>query len=135
MTRGKFMKKTIAGLFVLAAFAAAYAHPASNVTGKFDVENSVLTVDFEHGVKDKAQHFISIVSVELNGKEVVTQRLASQDDLAKGSLIYKISDAKPGDKIVVKTRCNKSGNKNLELTVQKEALKEVPDAKKAPLPR
>jgi hypothetical protein len=129
------MKKTITGLFILAAFAAAYAHPASNVTGNFNTESSTLTVDFEHSVKDKAQHFISVVSVELNGKEIITQRLASQDDLAKGSLIYKITDAKPGDKIVVKTRCNKSGNKNLELTVQKEVLKEVPNLKKEALPR
>ena len=113
------MKKFTVLLLVLAAAASLYSHPASKLNAVFDTEKSILNIDFEHQVKDRVQHYIFVVSVELNGKEIINQKLHSQDDLTKGSLVYKISDAKPGDKMMVKARCNKGGMSDLELTISK----------------
>lgn len=113
------MKKFTVLLLVLAAAASLYSHPASKLNAVFDADKSILTVDFDHKVDDRMKHFIFVVSVELNGKEIINQKLHSQDDATKGNLVYKISDAKPGDKLTVKARCNKGGMSDLELTVSK----------------
>ena len=111
------MKKLLTLILVFAVSASLYSHPASKMNAVFDIEKSLLNIDFDHQVKDRMQHFIFVVSVELNGKEIINQKLHSQEDLLKGSLVYKISDAKAGDKLTVKARCNKGGITNFDLTV------------------
>ena len=123
------MKKLITLIIATAILASLYAHSASEVKAEFNDGTKVLTVTYAHSVKDPASHFISTVTVELNEKEIISQKLSRQDDTKNGSVIYKIPEAKAGDKIMVKTRCNKGGNKNFELTVEKVQEREMKENK------
>jgi len=94
------------------------AHPASNVDLEFDKETSILTVNFDHKVKDAGKHFVYEIKVYLNKEEIIEQKQEKQDNNEKGTVIYKIIDAEPGDKIKVRTNCNKTGKKSATITVE-----------------
>ncbi|MCF7912092.1 MAG: hypothetical protein K9M99_06170 [Candidatus Cloacimonetes bacterium] len=105
-------------IVLLAGSALLLAHPASKMDLSFDKETSVLTVNFEHQVKDVEKHFIFEILVYLNGDQIIEQKLEKQDNLETGEVFYKIVDAKPGDKIKVRTNCNKTGKKSAELVIE-----------------
>ncbi len=94
------------------------AHPASEVNLEFDKETSMLTVNFTHEVKDAAKHFIFEVKVYLNKEEIIEQKIEKQDNVETGKLVYKIIDARSGDKIKVRTNCNKTGKKSATLEIE-----------------
>ena len=94
------------------------AHPASEVNLEFNKETSILTVNFAHEVKDAEKHFIFEVKVYLNKEEIIEQIIEKQDNVENGSLIYKIIDAKSGDKIKVRTNCNKTGKKSATIEIE-----------------
>jgi len=94
------------------------AHPASNVTLEFNQETSILTVNFDHKVKDAEKHFIYEVKVYLNKEVIIEQKTEKQDNLESGNLVYKIIDAKSGDKIKVRTNCNKTGKKSATIEIE-----------------
>lgn len=94
------------------------AHPASNVELEFDQEASILTVNFDHKVKNAEKHFITEIIVSLNEEVIIEQKLEHQDNFESGNLIYKIIDAKPGDNIKVKTKCSKIGNKTATIILE-----------------
>jgi hypothetical protein len=96
---------------VLAAISGTWAHPASAVRLEFDPVSRVLTVTAAHDTKKPAEHYIQSVSVRLNGKEIVKQEFASQENGSAQTASYKIIDAKPGDAIDVTTVCNVFGKK------------------------
>lgn len=125
------MKKLIITIAAAAFLTSAYAHSASEVKADFNEGTKILNVKYAHSVKDPENHFISAVSVDLNGKEIISQKLIKQDDNKNGSVLYKIPGAKAGDKIIVKTKCNKGGSKNFELTVEKIMVREVKEIKTA----
>ena len=105
-------------IVLLVSSALLLAHPASKVDLSFDKETSVLTVNFNHKVKDIDKHFILEIRVELNGEKIIEQMLEKQDNLETGEVFYKIVDAKPGDEIKVRTKCNKFGKKSAKLTIE-----------------
>ena len=69
-------------------------------------------------VDDAEKHFIFEVIVYLNKEEIVTQLIEKQETSEGGSLVYKLVDVKIGDKIKVKTNCNKTGKKSAELVIE-----------------
>ncbi|MDD3044563.1 MAG: hypothetical protein PHF33_03760 [Candidatus Delongbacteria bacterium] len=125
------MKKIIVTLLSAALALSLYAHPATDIKAKFSAPAKNLVLTYLHPVKDEKSHYISEVKIELNGKTVITQTLSLQDNQASGNLTYKIPEAKEGDKITIKTKCNKIGSKEMTITVAglKEPVnKEVPEA-------
>ena len=104
----------------LASSINAFAHPAKSLTATFNNETHILTVHAVHRVKDPADHFIDKIIVKLNGQEVITQTLMSQDSKNDMKVQYKIIDAKPGDRIIVITHCNKMGTKRVKIWVPKK---------------
>lgn len=94
------------------------AHPASNVNLEFNQETSILTVNFDHKVKDAEKHFIFEIIVYLNKEVIIEQKMERQDDMETGNLVYKIIDAKLGDKIKVRTNCNKTGKKSATVEIE-----------------
>lgn len=111
------MRKISFLLLICALAGSLLAHPASKVMLDFNAETSELTVRFDHKVRDAADHFIYEVTVFLNNKEIIQQKLSSQDTTSEGKLIYRITDARAGDAIKVTTACNKSGKKSQTITV------------------
>ncbi|MCF7918497.1 MAG: hypothetical protein K9N06_01105 [Candidatus Cloacimonetes bacterium] len=105
-------------LVLLAGSSLLLAHPASEVTLAFDQETSILTVNFAHNVNDVDKHFIFEILVYLNGEQIIEQLLQKQDNTETGTVIYKIVEAKKGDKIKVRTNCNKTGKKAAEIVIE-----------------
>jgi hypothetical protein len=111
------MKYVLLVVFIFAS-SLLLAHPASNVELEFNQETSILTVNFEHKVKDAGKHFIFEIIVYLNKEEIIEQKIEKQDSADSGIVLYKIIDAKPGDKIKVRTNCNKTGKKSAEIVIE-----------------
>jgi hypothetical protein len=105
-------------LVIMFAISALSAHPAGNVTAGFNKENNLLTVSYNHKVRDNADHFIGEVVVLKNKKEIIRQKLGLQDSMEGGELIFKINDLKPKDKLDITTTCNKTGKKSFTLEIK-----------------
>ncbi len=117
--RGEKMKKLLLTLLVIMlAVMLLNAHPASDVKVSFDKNTSILKVDFTHKVDNEASHFVYDVEVKLNSKKAIKQELLKQETKEGGSVLYKLIDAKAGDKIQVITDCNKGGKKSETLVVK-----------------
>lgn len=112
------MKTIIALILLLVLGVGLFGHAASNVTMSYDAKTKLLTVDFDHSVKNAADHYINNVTVKVSGKEVISQDLTVQESAAGGSLVYKLLGVKAGTVIDVVTTCNKVGKKAAKLTVK-----------------
>lgn len=97
--------------FVLAGLTSAWPHPASAVKLEYDSASRILKIIAAHETKKPAEHYIQSVVVRLNGKEIVRQVFASQEDVTALTVSYKVFDAKPGDTFEVTTVCNVFGKK------------------------
>lgn len=93
------------------------AHSPKGVDLDYDAETGVLSVEIAHSVNNASKHYIYKVVVELNGKRIVEQKFKSQTDEEIQQVLYKIIDAKEGDKISITAYCNISGKKKGELEV------------------
>lgn len=101
------------------------AHAPKNVEAEFDTDKQILTVTVFHDVKDAAKHFIDEISVELNGKDIIEQKLLAQESLEKIAVVYRITDAGVGDEIEVSAACNISGKKKTTVKIETEAAKKA----------
>ncbi len=114
------MKKTVSVIlvcFFVLSVSLAYAHPPSNITITFDMATKMLKAVITHQVSNPSSHYIYKVDVGLNGKEIISQQLSSQDDNKGQTVSYFIPDAKPGDTISVEGYCNISGKLEDEIKV------------------
>lgn len=113
------MRWIVSGIAVvmLISAGAAFSHPPGKVELKYEEETHILHVTFEHKVRDAKQHFIYRVRVRVNKEDMIEQKLEIQDDTNGGSLIYKITGAKAGDKIDVRLDCVKGGSKTGKLVI------------------
>ena len=93
------------------------AHPPSKIILEFNAETSILKVEMVHAVKDGSKHFIHKVEVKLNGQEILTQELLSQQDTEKQTVTYLIRDAKSGDELEVTGYCNVFGKRKEMLQI------------------
>lgn len=109
--------KLFLALAILLSSLTLFAHPASNVEVSYDVETQILNVSFEHKVKDADDHFIFEIKVYNGKKEIITQEISRQETLEGGSFQYKLIDVKPGDKLKVRTNCNKTGKKSATIVI------------------
>jgi len=105
-------------LVILSATLVLNAHSASNVALSFNKEQNLLSVEFEHKVRDAEDHFIYEVRVYLNDNEIIIQKISKQESAEGGKLQYVIVDAVEGDKISVRAECNKSGKKTSEIVIE-----------------
>ena len=93
-------------LLLAAALTYAYAHTPSDMKLTFDPDTKVLKLVIMHDVPDPTLHYIGRVNVDLNGKEVINDKLTRQDNDKSETLSYPIPNAKPGDIITVYVRCS-----------------------------
>jgi hypothetical protein len=108
--RHPFLSSLIVVLLLCAA-TGAWAHPASAIRLEFDQPGRLLKIVVVHDTKNPSEHFIKTVSVRLNGREILKQEFASQEDGTVQTVAYKIIDAKSGDSIEVTAVCNVFGKK------------------------
>jgi hypothetical protein len=108
---------SLAVVLVLFLAASATAHAPKKVDLEFDLEEMELEVEVQHQVTDAGKHYINQVTVELNGKKIIEQKISEQEDLKSQTLEYRITDAKVGDTITVSAGCNISGKQKASLEV------------------
>ena len=124
----KYAGMLLVVLAVTGIAASGFGHPPSAVTARFDTDESLLTVKVMHGVRDAAKHFVDEIEVEINGKKMIEQKFEGQTDLGVQEVVYKVIDAKVGDKIKITAGCNISGKKSVEITVKKTVEEEKGEA-------
>jgi hypothetical protein len=107
----------MAVVFMLLATTLA-AHPPSMVTASYNMDKELLTVKFNHQVKNNTDHFVNNIVVLKNKKEIIIQKLSQQDSMESGSLFFKVNDLKPGDKLDIMAACNKMGKKTYTLEIK-----------------
>ncbi len=108
----------VLALVILLSSLALFAHPASKVEASYDTETQILNVSFEHKVKNAEDHFIFEIKVYNGKKEVITQEISRQETMEGGSFQYKLIDVKPGDKLKIRTNCNKTGKKSAKIVIE-----------------
>ena len=94
------------------------AHPASAVNASFNKDDSVLTVTFKHQVKNNKDHFITDLVILKDKQEIIRQKLTYQDTLNGGSLVFKINDLKPKDKLNITATCVIFGKTTFSLVIK-----------------
>lgn len=109
--------KNLLFFLLLITFSMLSAHPASEIVIKYEADTSALSIDFLHKVRDHKSHFIDEVMISLNGEQIITQKLFTQDDEQGGSLFFKVAALKNGDVVSVQTNCNKIGKKTAEKAI------------------
>lgn len=113
----RFIKITLVLIIVFGSIGI-FAHPAENVTLKYDKETCMLSIRIVHNSKDYNKHFIEKVWVSVNKKNIVKQDFSSQDDLEGLQLQYKIFNLKKGDRISVDTKCNIFGKQFASIEIE-----------------
>ncbi len=112
--------KKLTFLAVLLLTAALFAHGPDKITLTWTSGENLLTVDVEHGVSNTESHYIDDIKIELNGEEIIVQKWDKQETAEGQTAVYKITQAKPGDKIEVTADCSKIGKMSQTLEIPEE---------------
>jgi desulfoferrodoxin (superoxide reductase-like protein) len=111
------LKKMIIAGFAALPFIAA-AHPPRTVELAYSKENTELTVTSNHPVGDSSAHYISVITVSLNKKQLAELKFDSQSSAQSHVAKFELTGAKEGDVVSVKSTCNKAGSKTAKLTIK-----------------
>lgn len=108
------MKKNILILAILASSPLFLkADPAKKVTLTYN--NGKLMIVADHPVKNVNTHYIDLISIKVDGKEVKVIKPTKQSSAQAETQEVEIPEIKPGCTIEVKTRCNEFGSKSAKL--------------------
>lgn len=106
-----------AALLFVGLAATAWATPPDSIALSID-STHFLTVDVHHPVKQLGTaHYISQITVALNGVTIITQNFKSQSSLEWQEAYYQLIDAKEGDKITVTATCSLFGKLSTTMVV------------------
>ena len=108
-------------IFCLSSFLV--AHPASEVIIEYDAANKTIKVDVKHDltkspVQDVKKHYIKLVTLIIDGKQVNKESFDSQATIEDQLTNFTDIVLKKGSKVVVKTFCNLGGTKSGSLTIK-----------------
>lgn len=99
-------------------FAAVYAHAPSSVKLTYNKTDKVLNIEVVHKVSNTESHYIDIITIWVNDKEIETLKLTKQSSKEKHILTYNIGALKSGDIVKVMANCNKMGKKSKSITIK-----------------
>jgi len=112
------MKKILLAAFVLLAFSTVLkADPPKKVELSFNAETHKLKVVAVHPVKNVTDHYIDLISISVDGKEVKVLKPQKQSTAGDETDEIVVPEIKKGSKVTVKARCNRFGTKSASLTV------------------
>ena len=98
--------------------AATYAHGPGDVTLNYDSDSHILSVTISHSVSNPEKHYIKRITITKNGKPLETYEYKSQPAPSPFTYTYKV-EAKEGDTLKVKAKCNYFGSRTKELVIGK----------------
>jgi hypothetical protein len=105
----------------------ARAHPPDSIAAEYDTLVQTLKIRIMHNVKDAQKHYINKVEVKINGSKKVEQSSSRQSDNTAQELVYRIIEAKPGDRLTVEARCNITGKLKAEFIFGPGLMNPPPD--------
>ena len=94
------------------------AHPPKKVTVTYNNETKKLNVIAIHPVKDVNDHYIKLISISVDDKEVMTIKPTKQDNNKSESVDVAVPEIVKGCKVTVKAVCNKFGSKTTSITIK-----------------
>ncbi|MEA3486085.1 MAG: hypothetical protein U9R20_00280 [Thermodesulfobacteriota bacterium] len=98
--------------------AATYAHGPGDVTLNYDSDSQILSVTISHSVSNPEKHYIKKITITKNGKPLETYEYKSQPAPSPFTYTYNV-EAKEGDTLKVKVKCNYFGSKTKKLVIGK----------------
>jgi hypothetical protein len=112
------MKKLLVSCIALFAFVAVIkADPPQKVNLSYNADTKKLKVEAVHKVRDVEDHFIDLISISVDGKEVKVVKPKKQTTTASELDEIAVPEIKKGSVVTVKARCNKFGTKSAELKI------------------
>lgn len=116
------MKKIILAVFLsffVLPSSLVYAHPPSGITITYDQSTKTLKAVIAHAVSNPESHFIKTVEVFLNGKKIIQHTILKQEYNGSQTVVYMITDSKPGDILSLEAYCSISGKMSKDLKIDK----------------
>lgn len=112
------MKKVLLVLLVLiTASVVSMANPPKKLTLTYNEESQKLKIDALHPVKDVTNHYIYLISISVNGKEVKILKPEKQSSQMAEIIEVKVPEIVKGCEVTVKASCNIFGSKTKKMTI------------------
>jgi outer membrane receptor for Fe3+-dicitrate len=116
MHRQKLM---VLSIMMLAGMAGSVqAHPSTSITVRYDAATAQVAVEAQHAVKDETTHYISKLTIQQNGKQIIVQDFSRQANKQAQRALYVIPGLTAGDELAVTTTCNKYGTQTVKTKVE-----------------
>lgn len=87
------------------------ADPPKKIILSYNSETQKLKIEAVHPVNNVEKHFIDLITISVNGKEVKVINLQKQSDKSEELIEIEVPQITKGSEIVVKARCNQFGTK------------------------
>ncbi len=94
------------------------AHAPKKIILTFDKATNTLKADMIHKVKDINSHYISKVTIYVNGDEVQVATFEKQAEILNEESDFILENIKSGDEIKLVAKCNKFGKKAAKIVVE-----------------
>lgn len=94
------------------------ADPPKKLTLTYNNETKKLKVVALHPVKNVTDHYIDLISISVNNKEVKVIKPQKQSDPNAETVEVAVPEISKGSKVTVKARCNQFGSKTKALTIE-----------------
>jgi len=94
------------------------ADPPRKITLTYNNETKKLNIEVFHPVKDVTDHYIDMISIKVNGKEVQVIKPKKQSDAKNETVDVSVPEIAKGSEVTVKARCNKFGSKSKTITIE-----------------
>lgn len=113
------MKKQILTVLLLAVLPfGLMAHSPQKVDVTYNKETSNLKVVVTHNVNDPTTHFVSLIVITVDGKEVKRFAESKQQNNKTETVEVVLTGVKPGMKIEAMAKCNLMGSKKGKMLVK-----------------
>ncbi len=109
------MKIYVLILLLLASSFFIYVKPDPAKKIILSYNHGLLYIEVIHPVKNVNSHFIDMIKIMVDGKEVKKIKLTKQSSPEAEIQELVITEIKPGCTVEVKTHCNEFGNKSAKL--------------------
>ncbi|MFA5162037.1 MAG: hypothetical protein WC421_07300 [Elusimicrobiales bacterium] len=86
----------------------AFAHPPSAI--HISITGKQVNVTVDHNTRNRLKHYIDKIAVSLDGKTLVSQNFALQQDEKTQTAVYLLPELKSGAVVRVYAECNMKGS-------------------------
>jgi len=111
------MKKLFAVSILLFVFLCTFAHAPSRIDVQFDDAMQNISISVEHSVPMPAVHYIDLITIKVNGNEIIKQNFTNQLNKIEQKAVYFLPNLRDGDKISVTAYCNISGKSSVDYII------------------